>query len=165
MPCVGNSTFYCRKTLCPTFSWCFWGGNNPLSSREDIRSTVFQSCVFTAMKANVFIVENVCVSAQWMWRSIRNPANEREGRSAYSVMNVRRFVRPKYCIKKWSWRYSCNGKVEFFTYTWKIKDIFIIFLCCYSLRSVFIWHFIYGSRRIINYRKDGVCCFFRHCFW
>ena len=23
MPCVGNSTFYCRKTLCPTFSWCF----------------------------------------------------------------------------------------------------------------------------------------------
>lgn len=37
--------------------------------------------------------------------------------------------------------------------------IFIIFLCCYSLRSVFIWHFIYGSRRIINYRKDGVCCF------
>lgn len=123
MPCVGNSTFYCRKTLCPTFSWCFWGGNNPLSSREDIRSTVFQSCVFTAMKANVFIVENVCVSAQWMWRSIRNPANEREGRSAYSVMNVRRFVRPKYCIKKWSWRYSCNGKVEFFTYTWKIKDI------------------------------------------
>mgnify|MGYP001070126989 CR=1 FL=1 len=42
--------------------------------------------------------------------------------------------------------------------------IFIIFLCCYSLRSVFIWHFIYGSRKIINYRKDGVCCFFRHCF-
>ena len=123
MPCVGNSTFYCRKTLCPTFSWCFWGGNNPLSSREDIRSTVFQSCVFTAMKANVFIVENVCVSAQWMWRSIRNPANEREERSAYSVMNVRRSVRPKHCIKKWSWRYSCNGKVEFFTYTWKIKDI------------------------------------------
>ena len=150
MPCVGNSTFYCRKTLCPTFcvadgrklyavvlrcdflwkyadrgflvlsvSWCFWGGNNPLRSREDIRSTVFQSCVFTAMKANVFIVENVCVSAQWMWRSIRNSANEREERSAYSVMNVRRFVRPKHCIKKWSWRYSCNGKVEFCTYTKK----------------------------------------------
>ena len=35
----------------------------------------------------------------------------------YSVMNVRRSVRPKHCIKKWSWRYSCNGKVEFFTYT------------------------------------------------
>ena len=35
-----------------------------LNFSEDIRSTVFQSCLFTAMKANVFIVENVCVSAQ-----------------------------------------------------------------------------------------------------
>ena len=41
----------------------------------------------------------------------------KNARSAYSVMNVRRSVRPKHCIKKWSWRYSCNGKVEFCTYT------------------------------------------------
>ena len=84
---------------------------------------IFQSCVFIAMKANVFIVGNVCVSAQWMWRSIRNPANEREERSVYSVTNAQRSVQPKHCIKKCSWRYSCDGKVEFCTYTREIKDI------------------------------------------
>ena len=45
-----------------------------------------------------------------------------------------------------------------------MPGIFIIFLWCCCPRSVFIWHFIYGSRRIINYRKDDVCCFVRHCF-
>ena len=44
-----------------------------------------------------------------------------------------------------------------------MPGIFIIFLWCCCPRSVFIWHFIYGSRRIINYRKDDVCCFVRHC--
>ena len=75
------------------------------------------------------------MNAQYRYNSERYPdmtcflalrnieRNERKERSAYSVMNERRFVRPKYCIKKWSWRYSCNGKVEFFTYTRKIKDI------------------------------------------
>ena len=46
-------------------------------------------------------------------------------------------------------------------YAWYLYYIPMLLL---SLRSVFIWHFIYGSRRIINYRKDGVCCFFRRCF-
>ena len=41
----------------------------------------------------------------------------------------------------------------------------LIRMCKFEIpRSVFIWHFIYGSRRIINYRKDDVCCFVRHCF-
>lgn len=60
------------------------------------------------------------VTADIRWNDrITYDGNEREERSAYSVMNVRRSVRPKHCIKKWSWRYSCNGKVEFCTYTKK----------------------------------------------
>ena len=33
------------------------------------------------------------------------------------VEDFRLPIEVKHCIKKWSWRYSCNGKVEFCTYT------------------------------------------------
>lgn len=35
------------------------------------------------------------------------------------VEDFRLPIEVKHCIKKWSWRYSCNGKVEFCTYTKK----------------------------------------------
>lgn len=57
-----------------------------------------------------------------MWRSIRNPANEREERSAYSVRNVRRSVRPKHCIKNGVGDIAAMAKSSF-VHTPKIKDI------------------------------------------
>ena len=40
---LGTALFTCRKTTMPDiFFGVFVGGNNPLRSREDIRSTVFQ---------------------------------------------------------------------------------------------------------------------------
>lgn len=61
---LGTAFFTAGKRYARHFLGVFEAATIQLRSREDIRSTVFQFCVFTAMKANVFIVENVCVSAQ-----------------------------------------------------------------------------------------------------
>ena len=71
-----------------------------LSRYSSSRWVIFHFYVSIVTRVNVFIVINVYVSARWTWKLIKNPESGKMERNAFFVMNARKFVQQRRCIRK-----------------------------------------------------------------